>query len=979
MKMRLRIVYILLLLCGFNLCYAADTLSVGHISPVPVSNTGEQWAKSLAGTWLFNPAPEAHFEKNTSWGNGWKPIQVPGEWVMQGFKVKINDWAGYVSTPKIPAAWVGKRVKIRCDGVYSEAEVYINGKLVVRHMGGFTPFEADITNLLEPQKEAVIAVKVKNESIADTVSAATSYAVHPLGGITRKIQLIALPDLNVGAFQVNTTFDKAYNNAELSTQVTLRNESRSSQKPVLLFELLSPDKGATVFSRQVELGSNIKSDSSLSETYHFDIPHPLKWDSEHPYLYKYRLTVLVDGRATEVTERKIGFRQIEVRGNQVFVNNAPVKLRGACYHNVMPLRGRSVTAEQTIEDVRIFAAGNVNYLRTSHYPPMEELVQACDSIGMFLEVEAPFCWAERGKVSAKDYKAVLEDQTLDMVDFFKSNPSVLIWSIGNESKKYPEYFQKTAALVKEMDSSRPRNFSQYEPNGDMGELEIGNHHYPDTDGPDKYKDSKRPIVFDEYCHINAYNRFELVTDPGLRDAWGIGMAAMWEKMYSTPAVLGGALWGGIDDTFILPDSTAVGFGTWGVIDGWRRLKPEYWHMKKAYSPVKVKQWGNWENGHLSLSIDNRHLFTNLKECQIKWHLGKDSGVVNPDIEHGKSGVVQITYKKPGADQSLKLQIFDARHILIDEYQFNNLVPIVAEQKPVKIAKNAQWLYKKEQKELRVSTSNKYLLFDENNPGNLQYFIGKKQVMFNLAELMVLPLNPLGNGVQMTGAKYEFTPYTSTAANRIITKVTYQKLPNVFVLQVWDTYDDAIGNIKYEFNANGKINIKYSYKLTKDINPRQWGLVFKLLPDFKRISWNRNGLWNAYPTDHVGRLEGTANAVNTQPMSGPAGPFKKPNVLWANDQNALGTNDFRSTKMNVTRLSVLSPDDKITVISDGSQHTRCWVDTDKKIRLLVAAYSNLGAEKFFHSQAVKLEVPLHSGDTIADCIELNMQSLLAVKP
>ncbi|NNU34831.1 hypothetical protein HK413_13600 [Mucilaginibacter sp. S1162] len=139
-------------------------------------------------------------------------------------------------------------------------------------------------------------------------------------------------------------------------------------------------------------------------------------------------------------------------------------------------------------------------------------------LGMFPEVEAPFCWAERGLVPPEYYQQVLVNQTLDMVEFFKSHASVLIWSMGNESKKFAEYFKHTADLVKLADPSRPRNFSQYEPMGDNGELEIGNHHYPGPEGPEKYKNAARPIIFDEYCHLNAYNRYELVTDPGLRDA-----------------------------------------------------------------------------------------------------------------------------------------------------------------------------------------------------------------------------------------------------------------------------------------------------------------------------------------------------------------------------------------------------------------------------------------------------------------------------
>ena len=125
----------------------------------------------------------------------------------------------------------------------------------------------------------------------------------------------------------------------------------------------------------------------------------------------------------ESIDRTFGFKQTEVRGNQVFVNNMPIKLRGVCRHEVMPLRGRSLSVGQWEEDVRLFRAANVNYIRTSHYPPAPELLEACDRLGMFVEVEGPFCWAEQTKVPEKYYYQALIQPELEMVNAFRSNPS----------------------------------------------------------------------------------------------------------------------------------------------------------------------------------------------------------------------------------------------------------------------------------------------------------------------------------------------------------------------------------------------------------------------------------------------------------------------------------------------------------------------------------------------------------------------------
>ncbi|MCH5719243.1 glycoside hydrolase family 2 protein [Niabella hibiscisoli] len=513
------------------------------------------------------------------------------------------------------------------------------------HLGGFTPFELDITKLVTAGSPAILAVRVKNEGIANSTSNASRYAVHPLGGISRKVQLVAMPEVNIGSFHAATQFDKAYKNAILKTQVTLHNESKTACSNATLRISLTDNEGKAVLTKNVPWGKDIPAGRADEKIIELPVDAPEKWDPEHPRLYTLQLELTANGD-TETVERRIGFRQIEVRGSRVFVNNMPVKLRGACHHEVMPRQGRAITGNVWLQDVQLFREANLNYIRTSHYPPAEELVAACDSLGMFLEVEAPFCWAHEAVVTAADSVAILQRQTLDMVSFFKSAPSVLMWSLGNESLKYKEYFSATALLVKKLDPTRPRIFSQWGPDADNGELEITNHHYPGPGGPSQYADSKRPIVFDEYVHINAYNRFELVTDPGIRDAWGIGFYAMWENMYKTPAVLGGAIWAGIDDSFFMPDSTAVGYGTWGIIDGWRRPKPEYWNTKKIYSPIKIKQLGNLVGDSIRLEIENRHLFSNLSECRFEWRAGNHNGTIKAAAPAGKTWRGVATIKGP---------------------------------------------------------------------------------------------------------------------------------------------------------------------------------------------------------------------------------------------------------------------------------------------------------------------------------------------
>ncbi|WP_316792553.1 glycoside hydrolase family 2 TIM barrel-domain containing protein [Pedobacter frigoris] len=922
---------------------------------------------ALDGTWQFstdiNSLPA---DKN---------IQVPGEWVMQGFEVKRNVFAGYRRSFEIPADWKGKRVKLRFDAVYSEAEIWVNGKMTASHLGGFTPFEVDVNDFIKWNGSNDLLVKVKSESKADSLASGSTYAIHSLGGIPRKVYLVAVAPVNFAYADVKTILDKNYENSILNTDVIVANEQDGkASNLVIKAELFKADGMSKVGEKAVNIEKSINKGDFVQQNISFDVNNPAKWDPEHPNLYVVKLSIIQDGKLQDVITKNIGFRQIEVRGNRVFVNNMPIKLRGVCRHEVMPLRGRSVNDNTWEKDVKLFIDGNVNYIRTSHYPPAEELIEACDRLGMFLEVEAPFCWADRARAipaGTELYQTVLVDQTLDMVNYFRSSPSVLIWSIANESNKYKEYFKETAKLVKDFDPTRPRNFSQWTPNADDGEMEIANHHYPGPTGPAVYNNYKRPIVFDEYVHLNAYNRLELVTDPGVRDAWGIGFLAMWEDMYKTDAVLGGAIWAGIDDTFFLPNGKVVGYGTWGPIDGWRREKPEYWHMKKAYSPVKIELAGNWSNGNVALTLQNRLLFSNLNECRIEWSLGSESGRITADLKRNKSTTVNVAVgKKPLSKDKMMVKVYDPRGVMVDIYEFS-VVPGVKEVTEHASAAGQSWSYTQKGSILTAKNASIEVKFNLSSGDVEQVTKGGKSLWNTGARLMVLPLTPEGRGIQMTGGSQEFDPFTDVCKGRIVKDITLNKAKNGFTVSVSDSYLEAAGVTTYNFMSDGQVKVSYKYTILKAVNPRQWGFVFGLPDTFQELDWNRNALWNYYPSDHIGRSYGRAKLMSEVKVSGPAGPAALPTKPWSQDRSELGTNDFRSTKMYIYSAFLTNGVSTFDVMANGQQHIRAWKDS-QNIKALIAGYSNMGAGDYFRDHAAKMDRPLKVGDVIQDNIVLKLR-------
>ena len=955
----------LLLLAG--VLYAGE-VEVPRLSPLPERVMEER--VPLSGQWWFNPAPEAEFwEKETV--KHWKPIEVPGEWVMQGFEVEKGKAAGYFRTFTVPASWQGKRIKLRCNAIYSDARVYINGQKAGSHLGGFTAFELDVTDWVRCGAENRMAVAVTSETVADSTSNASRYAVHPLGGISRDLYLFALPETNLSLFHVSTAFDSTYTDATLVAEVDITHEGKTaSGKYQLAFELKDAEgrpvrlKDDRLKLRELAAGETEKL------TVRFPVTAPRKWDPEHPYLYRLTCRLMDGNRVMQTSVRRVGFRQIEVRGNQVFVNNYPIKLRGACHHEVMPLRGRSVNNDMWRRDVELFREGNVNYLRTSHYPPDEALLEACDELGMFVEVEAPFCWAHEAKVPDALRQDILVNQHLAMVNLNRSHPSVLMWSMGNESNLYAEYFKEAAGLVKQIDPTRPRIFSQWGPDADQGELEVTNHHYPGPEGPDKYRNYSRPVVFDEFCHLNAYNRLELAADPGLRNMWGVLLDRMWNAMYHSQGVLGGAIWAGIDDTFFLPGERAVGYGTWGPIDGWRRPKPEYWGMKKAFSPVKIRLKGNQDaDRKLCFEVENRHLFSNLKETRLEWTVGNQHGVVTPDVAPGETG--EFTVQLPEEVRSagtIDWKVIGVRGFEIDAYHFQTLPEPLAQPALLSAGRiqteetDEAYVIRTISGDFRIDKRNGLLTSSKNNGA----------VLVKAPELMVLPLNAEGEGIQMVGEDQKFEPYTPVCSRWVARKIGKTGADDDWCIRVEGTYAEAEGYFEYRFRATGEVEVTYHFTLLEAVSPRQVGLVFSLPKTYDHIQWRRRGYWSVYPENHLGSLSGEAVAYDPSlPVSGLAGPSKQPAKAWSFDQTAAGSNLFRATKENIYEATLSgAAASRVKVLSDGTQHIRAW-RAGEEIRFLVADYNNAGNDTFLTSHSRLDFRPLKRGDQISGTVTLRI--------
>ncbi len=921
--------------------------------PRPASVNGVyRPVESLNGVWDF---------RTDTVGALWHKITVPGEWAMQGFSVDSAAYATYKRDFAIPTDWKGKEIIVRFDGVFSESVVSVNGHEVGSHLGGMTPFEVNITRFVTGG-DNTMTLKVKSESLADMLGSLTQYAAHQLGGITRKVTMFAVPATYISDLRVQTSFDQDYKDAVLSVLTAVTNSSDKAQENLAV--RITLDGYAQTFTAVID---RIEPGDTWRGLIEGQVVAPLKWDNEHPNLYRMQVALQHNGVTHEQIDKRIGFREIKISGNELLVNGVPVKLRGVCRHEAHPLTGRVIPSELERKDVELYRAANCNFIRTSHYPPAEEMLDVCDELGMFVELEAPVCWVghhanenwQTLNYQDPQYYPYILQANMETIHFYRNHPSILFWSMANESYWNKEFAQ-VGVYMEMADPTRPYSFHDqayggFNNQGSTGQ--IANIHYP---GPDGYKvaaKSDRPMTYGEYCHLNVYNRSELVTDPGIRSDWALALAPTWDNMYKTKGVLGGSIWSGIDDIFQMPGGDAVGYGPWGPIDGWRRPKPEYWDMKKSYSPVKVLTTELAASDNLTVEVENRYGYTNLGELTVSWQYGDQSGIAHADIVPGQTGSISIPVTSQDKADCLLLTFTDPRGFTADQYQ----IP-VGDQSRSELSVPAHIATKLKTKADRYEVTGKnFSCAISRRDGHIISIIKDgKVVMTGGPWLMALPLT--GGGCYPNhNAK---TPvFNNVCTDWTAESVSARKDGDNVVVRVKGSYAEFSGWYELSINACGELSAEYEFVALGDVNPRQYGLVFEAPLTMDRTFWKRNGMWSVYPDDHISRTQGEADMFYAG-VPEVIDPRTEPSWSWSMDHNELGSNDFRSTRRNIRYAGLTDRNNggKITAISDGSQHWRTWRENDK-VRFLVADFVTAGDEMFLGSYYAPYRKPVAKGEEL----------------
>jgi beta-galactosidase len=932
------------------------------IVPEPESVAGcDQPVLSLNGAWKFSLHPPREFWKNLVDPSSWSTIQVPGEALMQGFNISKDREFAYRRQIAIPAAAEGGKIILRFDGVYSFARIWIDGRFVRDHTGGFTSWDCDITRFVSPGRPAWLTVGVTDRS--DEISWGSEYAKHNIGGILRSVKLIVLPRDHISRIHAETELDDNYKNALLKVSAGV--SFAHAREAEIRLSLTGPS-GETV---GLERDSFSLTAGSAEMEVALQVRAPRLWDAEHPELYTLRAVLLTGGRQVQSVAGKIGFREVVRAGNRLLVNGREIKLRGVNRHDVHPTRGRSITPELDERDVLLFREANVNFIRTSHYPPSEAFLEACDRYGMYVEEETAVCFVgTHGNGPTADdtqYTKAYLGQLAEMIERDRSHPSVIIWSIGNENV-WGENFRLEYEYVKQEDPSRPVIFSypQRVPGG-LQPYDIYSYHYFDVTENPAGQSVLFPVLHDEFAHVACYDVNELRRDPGVRDFWGGSIERFWDDIYTAEGALGGAIWGGIDDVFqvpvpdhILTESTKrsgfnkYGYGQWGIIDGWRRRKPEFWHTQKAYSPIHIKNLllavpGQGES--LAVPVENRFDHTNLDELGIFWKADTDSGAVeNLFVAPHSQGLLQLPARPWKDGETLNLRFYRQDSLLVDEYN----LPVGEGKRADEEPAARPPVVEETAAGVRISGPDFSVEFSRATGLITRGAFKGLTIIESGPHLNLVMIDPS----RKIGWEYDAPPGESGIDSE-------DWLPGSFAVTSDSTRAvvqtaGAYGNIgvKYEIRVDGRGAIGVSYTI---INPSipppsrgysEVGLSFILSSGIDRLAWERRGLWSAYPDGHIGRSRGLAHKFR----EGGREEFgKEPGWPWGldmkdfylfgpGDRGNRGTRDFRGTKANIHKASALLAGSQFGVRaeSDGSDAVRLALQEPSERARVVLTVNNL---------------------------------------
>ncbi|SON49494.1 beta-galactosidase [Vibrio tapetis] len=621
---------------------------------------------SLNGAWRFQLFEQPELVKESMVSehfddSSWPVIRVPSNWQCQGFDNPIYTNVKYPfvdNAPNVPAQnptgvyrigfdapshFEGLIQRIIFDGVNSAFHLWCNGEWVGYSQDSRLPAEFDLTDVLKSGQNqlTVMVLRWSDGSYLEDQD------MWWLSGIFRDVTLLAKPKVAIEDVTIVTNLDACYRDATLNVKVKISSvESEDYRVDVDLFEHGSD---RALLAGKPSFGDKfVDEKGAWHDISQISLPltNPKKWSAESPYLYRCVIRLLdANGDCVDSEAYEVGFRQVEIINGQLMVNGQAILIRGVNRHEHHPELGHTMTEQSMLQDIKLLKQNNFNAVRTAHYPNHPRWYELCDQYGLYLVDEAnvethgqfPMC---RLSDDVSWLNAYMRRMTR-LVARDKNHPSIIIWSLGNESgigNNHHAMYQWT----KQNDPTRP---VQYEGGGaDTAATDIICPMYARVEddqvyGPDPSVTPKmaikkwiglpnetRPLILCEYAHAmgNSIGNFH----------------KYWQAFRQYPRLQGGFIWDWVDQGLTKTDANGQNYWAYGgdfgdtindrqfCINGLiypdRSIHPTLHEVKKAQ---QFYQFSLLSLEPLTIEVANEHLFETNDNEQLQWSIIKDGHFV----------------------------------------------------------------------------------------------------------------------------------------------------------------------------------------------------------------------------------------------------------------------------------------------------------------------------------------------------------------
>ncbi|WP_394664135.1 glycoside hydrolase family 2 TIM barrel-domain containing protein [uncultured Sphingomonas sp.] len=648
---------------------------------------------SLDGTWKvhMSPNPEARpvgFEDPARDVSNWRDVKVPGILQAEGLsraifvgsgypfprnapfiEHRLNEVASYRRDFVVPAHFAGRRLLLTVGAAGAAYYLWVNGQKIGYSEDSKLPTEFDISRAAKPGRNTV-AIELYRHADGSYLEDQDFWRVN---GIERSITLYAAPQTHIRDLGIDAGLTHDYRDGTLSATIDLAGAAEATMVRATLL-----DGKRTVLTRTA-------TPTGTTATITAEVPGVKTWSAEDPNLYTLLVELLdAKGKLIEATSRRIGFRTVEVAGGEVRVNGKRIMIRGVNRHEHDPHTFRIVSEETMRKDIALMKAANINAVRTSHYPNDPRWYDLADEYGLYVMDEANI--ESHGYLSLTQEKndptlnlghdpawaAAHLDRVQRMVERDRNHPSVIFWSLGNESGVGPN-FEAAAKWVRAHDKTRLINFLGYSMSGwrhpTNDYVDIFAPMYDDVEKLADYAqrpEFTQPLILCEYAHSmgNSLGDFQ----------------GYWDIFRKYPKLQGGFVWDWVDQTMILKDKQGRPY--WGqgldydpnpkdaglhgddspvgdgVIQSDRTPDPEYYEMAHVQSPIHfTHEGGGWQ-------VVNRHDHIDLSRFTLDWTVLENGvetahgSIATPQVLPGQSAPIAFTLppaKDASAERSLILR------------------------------------------------------------------------------------------------------------------------------------------------------------------------------------------------------------------------------------------------------------------------------------------------------------------------------------